>query len=159
MKILLRRIFTNNKYTIGKIYADGEYVCDCIEDTDLMELNSNMSDAWIRNHKVYGKTAIPTGTYDLTLNIVSPKFVQKDYYKKFCGGRLPRILNVPGYDGILMHRGKDENSSYGCIILGYNKVKGQVVDSQKAFEKLYRILDEANRRKEELTIEIRRCWK
>ena len=73
MKLLLRRIYTNNRYTIGKLYADTEYVCDTIEDTDLMELNSMMSDAWIRNHKKISQTAIPSGTFEITMNVVSQK--------------------------------------------------------------------------------------
>lgn len=159
MKLLLRRIYTNNRYTIGKLYANDEYVCDTIEDTDIMELNSMMSDAWIRNHKKIAQTAIPSGTFDITMNIVSPKFSKKDYYMKFCKGRLPRLLSVNGFDGILIHRGRTERDSAGCIIVGYNKVKGQVVNSQEAFEKLYKILDAANRKGEKITIEIQRCWK
>lgn len=157
MKILLKRIFSNSRYTIGHIYADGVYVCDSIEDCD-RGFNNGMSDAYIRNNKVYGKSAIPTGIYDLTVNVVSPKFSKKEYYKKFCGGRLPRILNVPGFDGILMHRGATERDSSGCIILGYNKIKGQVVNSQQAFEKLYKILEDANNNDERITIEITRTY-
>ena len=159
MKVLVKRIYTNNRYTIAHVYVDGTYVCDSIEDTDLMELNNLMSDAWIRNHKKIAQTAIPTGTYNLTMNVVSPKFVQKAYYKSFCGGRLPRLLSVTGFDGILIHKGKTERDSAGCIIVGYNTIKGQVTNSQKAFETLYKILDEANKRKEKITIEIKRTWK
>ena len=158
MKIEMKRIFSNGRYTISHIYAYGVYVCDTIEDTD-RGWNNNMSDAYIRNNKVYAKSCIPVGEYNLTLNVVSPKFVQKPYYKKFCDGKLPRILNVPGFDGILMHRGSTERDSAGCVILGYNKIKGQVVNSQEAFEKLYKILDEVNKRKEKITIEITRTYK
>lgn len=157
MKIEMKRVFSNDRYTISHIYAYGVYICDAIEDTD-RGWNSGMSDAWIRNNKVYAKSAIPVGTYEVTLNIVSPKFSQKPYYKKFCDGKLPRLLNVPGFDGILMHRGKDEKSSAGCIILGYNTIKGQVTNSKEAFEKLYKILDEANKKKEKITIEITRTY-
>lgn len=158
MKIEMKRVFSNDRYTISHIYAYGVYVCDAIEDTD-RGWNSGMSDAWIRNNKVYAKSAIPVGIYEVTLNVVSPKFSQKPYYKKFCGGRLPRLLNVPGFDGILMHRGKDEKSSAGCIILGYNTIKGQVTNSQQAFEKFYKILEEENKKKEKITIEITRTYK
>lgn len=158
MKIEMKRIFTNGRYTISHIYAYGVYVSDAIEDTD-RGLDDSMSVNDIRKKKVYAKTAIPTGTYDLTIDIISPKFVQKPYYKKFCDGKLPRLLNVPGFDGILMHRGATERDSAGCVILGYNKIKGQVVNSQEAFEKLYKILEEANKRKEKITIEITRTYK
>lgn len=158
MKVNVVRRYNNSKYCIGDLYVDGVWISNTIEDTD-RGWHSGMSDAWIRNNKVYAKSAIPVGTYEVTLNVVSPKFVQKPYYKKFCDGKLPRLLNVPGFDGILMHRGATERDSAGCVILGYNKIKGQVVNSQEAFEKLYKILEEANKRKEKITIEITRTYK
>lgn len=99
-----------------------------------------MTEEAIRKKKIYAKTAIPFGSYKLTINVVSPKFSKKEYYKNFCDGRLPRILGVKGFDGILIHRGTSEKNSAGCIIVGYNKLKGQLVDSQKAFELLYKRL-------------------
>lgn len=158
MKVLVKRIFNNSQYCISHLYVDDVYICDCIEDTD-RGWHNLMSDAWIRNNKVYAKSSIPIGTYDLTMNVVSPKFSQKPYYKKFCGGRVPRVLNVPGFDGILIHKGNTERDSAGCLIVGYNTVKGQVTNSQKAFEKLYGILNEANKKGEKITIEYTRTYK
>ena len=158
MKVLIKRIFNNQKYCISHVYVDGVYVCDAIEDTD-RGWHNGMSDAYIRNNKVYAKSAIPVGTYDITLNIVSPKFNQKEYYNKFCNGKLPRVLNVPGFDGILWHRGRTEKDSAGCLILGYNTIKGQVTNSQQAFEKLYKILQEANKNGEKITAEYTRTYK
>ena len=129
MKIELKRIFTCKTYTIGHIYVDGKFVCDSIEDTDRGLLQTTPLDE-IKAKKVYAETAIPRGTYKVTLNIQSPSFSKKAYYKQFCNGYLPRLLRVPGFDGILMHRGTTAKSSAGCIICGYNKVKGQVVDSE-----------------------------
>lgn len=137
--MVLKRIYKGEDYTIGHIYIDGEYLCDTIEDQD-RGLTDQMSVQDIRKIKVASKTAIPTGTYRLTIDVVSPKFIKKAYYYSFCNGKLPRLLNVKGFDGVLMHRGKDQDSSSGCIIVGYNKIKGQVVDSQKAFEKLYKTI-------------------
>ena len=158
MKILVKRTFNNKLYCISHIYVDGVYVCDAIEDTD-RGLDDSMSVSDIKKIKVYAQTAIPTGTYDLTIDIISPKFYQKPYYKSFCNGRVPRVLNVKGFDGILMHRGKDEKSSAGCLIVGYNTIKGQVTNSQQAFEKFYKFLEEANKKKEKITIEITRTYK
>ncbi len=70
------------------------------------------------------------------MNVQSPKFAQIDYYKRYCKGYMPRLLNVPGYDGVLIHRGSSASSSAGCVIVGYNTIKGKVTDSQKAWEKL-----------------------
>lgn len=153
MKINLKRIYTNNKYTIGHLYVDGTYICDSIEDAD-RGLKDSMTLEEIRAKKIKDKTAIPTGNYKVTMNVISPKFSKKKYYKDFCGGRLPRIVGVKGFDGVLIHRGTDENSSSGCLIVGYNKEKGKVLNSKQAFEKLYKMLDSANRNGEKIDIKI-----
>lgn len=141
-------------YSIGHLYdADGHKVCDTIEDTD-RGLTDKMSLDEILSKKVKSRTAIPRGRYRLTLDIVSPKFVKKSYYRTFCAGKLPRLLNVPGFEGILIHKGTTERDSAGCIIVGYNTIKGMVTKSQEAFEKLYRILYGYAAAKEKIFIEI-----
>ena len=64
---------------------------------------------------------------------------------EFCGGKFPRLKNVKGFDGLLWHRGNTEKDSAGCLILGYNKVKGKVINSQEAFEKVYNMLKKVNK--------------
>lgn len=145
MKLILERCFNKEKYTIGKLYYIDEnsnakrYICDTLEDTD-RRLTDSMDVEAIKQLKVYAETAIPTGTYQISLNVVSPKYVKRDYYKRFCGGRVPRIIGVKGFEGILIHIGNDAKDSAGCILVGYNKQVGKVIDSTKAFEKLYKIL-------------------
>ena len=162
MKLILERTYNCKTYCIGHLYYITEdenqikkYICDTIEDVD-RGLDESMSLEEIKKIKVYAKTAIPTGKYQISINIVSPKFSLKPYYKKFCNGKVPRLLNVKGYDGILMHKGINQNSSAGCLIVGYNKIKGQVVQSQAAFEKLYKLLKTA---KQGIQIEIIRKFK
>ena len=153
MKLLLKRIARREKYTIGKLYLDGKYVCDTIEDKD-RGLTDKMTTSEILKKKIKSQTAIPTGTYQLTINVVSPKFSKKEFYiKNANGGRVPRLLNVPGYEGILMHCGVNENSSAGCLIVGYNTIVGKVTNSQQAFIKLYGLLKKA-KVGEKITIEI-----
>lgn len=138
MKLELKRIFRGPKYTIGKLYVDNQYVCDTLEDTD-RGLKQTDSLSSIQKKKVYGQTAIPTGTYGITLNVISPKFKDRSW-AKFCNGKLPRLLNVPGYDGVLIHVGNKPEDTLGCILVGYNKIKGQLINSTEAFKKLYSIL-------------------
>ena len=157
MTITVKRTYNCKTYCISHIYINDKYICDAIEDVDRM-LDNSMPLSEIQSKKVYAKTAIPTGTYLLTLNVISPKFSKKPYYKNFCGGKLPRVLNVKGFDGILWHRGTSEKDSDGCLILGYNEVKGQVINSQQAFEKLYKILDEANKKGEKLYAQYIRTY-
>lgn len=155
MKIDLIRSYNCSTYCIGHLYIDGKYICDTIEDVD-RGMSQTMSDVELLKLKVQAQTAIPTGMYRVTLGVVSPKFSQKAYYRNFCGGRVPRLLNVPAFDGILIHMGSSEKSSAGCLIVGYNTMKGRVTDSQKAFEKLYNILRGANG---SIWIEITRKYK
>lgn len=143
MKLLLKRIAKKNKYTIGRLYADGKYVCDTIEDKD-RGLTDKMTVDEIKKKKVYAETAIPYGTYEVTINVVSPKFSKKTfYYNNANKGRVPRLLNVRGFDGVLIHGGSDQNSSAGCVIIGENKIVGKVINSQATFIKLYKILQTA----------------
>lgn len=137
MNIILVRIAKKANYTIGKLYLNNEYFCDTLEDTDRcltqsMDLNS------IRNKKIFGKTAIPMGTYKVTLDVVSPKYSQKTWYVENCnGGRVPRLLDVPGFDGILIHVGNDHTDTSGCILVGRNTQVGKVLESRDTFKKLY----------------------
>ena len=106
----------------------------------------------IKKIKVKDKTAIPTGTYEITLKIVSPRFSKKDFYKQYAnGGRLPRLLNTPGFDGVLMHCGNSAEDSSGCLIVGQNKVVGKVINSQQTFKELYKKLSSAT---DKITITI-----
>ncbi|MBP3619246.1 MAG: hypothetical protein J6J24_01150 [Clostridia bacterium] len=158
MKVNVVRRYNNSKYCIGDLYVDGVWFSNTIEDTD-RGLDNSMSVSDIKKKKVYAQTAIPTGTYDLTIDIISPKFYQKPYYKSFCNGYVPRVLNVKGFDGILIHKGVNQNSSAGCLIVGYNTIKGQVTNTQQAFEKLYKLFKQAKNKKEKMTITYERTYK
>lgn len=138
MKLLLKRIAKKSTYTIGKLYVDNVYFCDTLEDTD-RGLTSKMSLDQIKNKKVYSKTAIPTGTYNIDMNTVSPTFKNRSWAKPW-GGKLPRLQNVPGYDGVLIHVGNTASDTSGCILVGQNKVVGQVINSTDTFNKLMNII-------------------
>lgn len=145
-------------YCIGHVYINGVYSHDTIEDYD-RGLDQSMTEARARSIKVYGKTAIPTGTYTVKMGIVSSTFSKKPYYKEFCQGKLPRLDPVVGFQGILIHRGVDENSSAGCVIVGLNKQVGRVTNSQDVFERLYRRFQEAAKKGETITYKITRKYK
>lgn len=154
MEILVERIAKKPNYTISKWYVNGMYFCDGIEDTD-RGLISDMSISDIRRIKVSGKTAIPAGTYQVTLKVKSPKYSKVDKYRRFCNGYMPRLLNVPGYEGILIHPGNTEADTEGCLIPGQNKVKGKVVNSTDTWMKLYKLLKEAEEGNDIIRLTIR----
>lgn len=136
MEIEVKRIANRRTYCVGHLYVDGEYLCDTIEDLD-RGLDQSWSLWQITRKKVSTTTAIPTGRYRLTIDQVSPKFGKRKYYKDYCGGKLPRLQDVKGFSGVLIHRGNSDKDSAGCLIVGYNTIVGMVTNSQKAFESLY----------------------
>lgn len=142
MEILVERKWKKDNYTIGKLYVDGVFMCNTLEDTD-RGLHQGMKISEIKAKKVPGKTAIPTGRYKVTLKTQSQKFKDKKNYQ-FCKGYLPRLVDVPGYTGVLIHIGNWASDSAGCILVGENKVKGGVVNSVATFTKLYEVLKQAN---------------
>lgn len=150
MKLLLKRIAKMEKYTIGKLYIDGEYFADTLEDTD-RGLSSDMSLDEIKKIKIKGKTAIPTGTYKINMGIISPKFKNRSWAKPY-NGKIPRLENVPGYEGVLVHPGSYPEDTQGCLLVGKNTVKGMVTSSQITFKALMEILTKV---KDEITITIK----
>ena len=136
MKIEVKRTDKGTSYTMGQLYVDGELICDTLEDVD-RNLNQHMSEEVIRQKKVYGETAIPRGTYSVTLNVFSSKFGSLPFYKETCDGKLPRLLNVPGYEGVLIHVGKRVENALGCILVGKKVGVGRLDDGKAAFKKLW----------------------
>lgn len=131
MEFVVNTIAQKKDYTISKMFIDGEYFCDVLEDT-------------VRSGpKVWGQTAIPAGTYKMILSM-SPRF----------GRILPRILNVPGFDGILIHGGNTAEDTHGCLLVGINEEKGKVLKSQITLAKLLALLQ--NSGEHEFTIKINR---
>lgn len=157
MKLLVDRRWKKSNYTIGRLYIDGVLYCNTLEDKD-RGLNQTMSTDYIKKMKVKDQTAIPKGIYKVAMDIISPKFSQYPFYMTTCKGKLPRLLNVKGFDGILIHVGdgpKAQGLTSGCILVGLNKKVGQLSDGKECFEKVYNKLLEAYKRKEEITIEIK----
>ena len=153
MRLTLRRIAKKETYTIGRLYVDGIYVCDTVEDKD-RGLKSHHPLEQISKVKVYGETAIPMGTYTIDMDKVSPKFSSRSWATPY-GGKIPRLRAVPGFESILIHTGNTAASSLGCILVGINDKVGRVSDSQKTFK---RMMDDylvpAHERGETITITI-----
>ena len=152
MKLKLERIARRDTYTIGRLYVDGQYLCNPLEDKD-RGLTQDMSEAEIREVKVYGETAIPMGTYNVVLNIHSRTFGKKASYI-FPGDYLPRLEKVKGYSGILIHGGNTSKDTLGCILVGDNKIKGGLIKSLVCFRKLYALLKQADSKGDSITITI-----
>jgi len=134
MKLRVERLWKKPTYTVGRLYVDGKLYCNTLEDV-VRDLD--------KEAKVPGKTAIPAGTYKVIFNW-SPKF----------GRNLPRLLNVPHFDGILIHPGNTADDSAGCILVGKNTEVGRLTESRYTSDKLNVLIEDAQRHEEEITIEI-----
>lgn len=146
----VKRIERTDSYTMGELYANGKYVCDTIEDKD-RGLDDSMTTEQITKVKVYGKTAIPTGRYKVTTNVVSPKFSKKQFYMDTCKGRVPRLINVKGFDGILIHSAGSAEFVLGCIGVGTYVGNGILKEIKEAFKKLWDIVKD----EQEIWIEVK----
>lgn len=156
MKIEVKRIALKDKYTIGHMYIDGKFVCDTLEDK-VRDLNKNgkFDNGEV---KIPNETAIPYGTYNITMNIQSLKYsnyAKYPYVKKY-NAFMPRLQNVPSFEGVLIHAGNTADHTSGCILVGENKIKGQVINSQKIWTNLMdKCFWPAKLRGEKITIEMK----
>lgn len=150
MEIKVDRKWKKEKYTIGRLYINGEFICNTIEDID-RGLSQDMSEEEIKSKKVYGQTAIPTGRYKILMNVVSPKFSKKQFYMDVCQGRVPRLEGVKAFSGILLHCAATADNVEGCIGVGFNTEIGRLTSIKEAFEKVYSKLSSS---KEDIWITI-----
>ena len=124
--IQIKRFVFKETYTIGKLYVDGVYICDTIEDK-VRVLNS-------AKDKVYGFTAIPRGEYKADV-----AFSNKFRYN------VVRLFGVPYFEGIYIHKGNTEKDSLGCVIVGKNDKKGWVSNPTIAMNKLIEAVEGADK--------------
>ena len=142
MEITVKRKFKSNNYTIGSLYIDGKYFCDTLEDID-RGLTDSMSDSYIATIKVINQTAIPIGTYKVTITY-------SNRFKKL----LPLINNVKGFSGIRIHSGNTKEDTSGCILVGFNTEVGKVINSKVTYNKLFNLLQDKLNKGEQVEIKI-----
>lgn len=144
MKIEVKRFAYKGTYTVGKLYIDGVFQCNTLEDKVrlLPEFCPNTPKGLDCKcpQKVWGQTAIPAGIYDVEI-IYSPKFKIK----------APHLLNVPHFIGILLHPGNTAVDTNGCLLVGKNTEVGMVTSSRIAFWEIMKLLNSAT---DQITIEI-----
>lgn len=132
MEIIIDRKYKQKGYTISRVYLDGSYFgCNALEDED-RGLDQSMSVSEIKEKKIYGQTAIPTGRYKVTFE-TSPKFGKTSYAKN---GLIPLINGVKGYSGVRIHAANKPEELEGCIAIGRNTIKGQITESKAWTKKL-----------------------
>lgn len=136
MEIELKRLWKKTDYTVGRMYVNGIFFSNTLEDAvrDIADDGTG---------KIYGKTAIPAGRYRVVY-MYSPKFKR----------RMPKLLDVPHFDGILIHAGATAEATLGCILVGLNTKKGMLTSSRHYSDTLNHRCELCDMRKEEIWITI-----
>ena len=123
MVIKVERKYKKKEYTIGSLSINGQWICDTLEPRCIN---------WTWEEKIPGKTAIPEGTYRICVKR-SSKFMRN----------MPYLEDVPHFDGVMIHTGNFPKHTEGCILVGYNTVRGLVLKSRDAFNKIMERIDYA----------------
>jgi hypothetical protein len=148
MRIRIDRAWKKKGYTISRViingerFGDGKKWCSALEDED-RGLHSGMSLDEIKKIKVYGKTAIPKGVYEVRITY-SPRF------KK----RLPLLIGVKGFDGVRFHPLNRPEETEGCIGFGVNDVVGRISNSKYWCDIISAQIEAAEKRGERVWIEV-----
>lgn len=143
MRLMIDRAWKKADYTISRFFVNDERWCEALEDTD-RGLASSMPISEVKAKKVYGKTAIPSGKYQVTLTY-SPKF------RKY----LPLVNDVKCFSGIRFHAGNTNRDTEGCILLGKNTKVGMVTNSAYWTDRLIGAVRNAIEHGEIVTLEIK----
>lgn len=127
MKLELNRVKLGEDFTVGKLSVDGKFICYTLEDKVREEAGVPV-EQW----KVMGKTAIPKGTYSVTITM-SNRFKT----------RLPLLASVPGFTGVRIHTGNSSKDTEGCILVGsgWDGKSGWISSSAVAFAQLLPLLE------------------
>ncbi|EFC73085.1 DUF5675 family protein [Prevotella melaninogenica] len=143
MEIKLIRKYYQAKYTIGRLYVNNRFFSDCLEPPSL-HLTERSALGTILIAKYKGYRAIPTGRYRILITR-SRRF----------GRWLPLLMNVKGFEGIRIHAGNKPEDTRGCILLGFNRRKGYVLDSTRCVLTLVKMITEAIAKGEKVFVEVR----
>ena len=128
MKLQLERKHQKDGYTIGELYIDDVFFCHTLEDI-VRDKNHDGDLDEAGEEKVYGKTAIPFGKYNVIIT-PSARF-KRD---------LPLVQNVKGFEGIRIHPGNTAEDTLGCILVGVNDSVGRISNSLATFNKLFALM-------------------
>jgi hypothetical protein len=144
ISLLLERTTYTNKSTIGKLYyrdlqvLQPKFICYTLEDV-CRDLNRDGDLKDQGESKIYGETAIPSGSYKVIIN-------QSVRFKTL----MPLLLNVEGYEGVRIHPGNNAAATHGCILVGKYQSENWVSESKTAYSDLMRLL----KKYEEIEIQI-----
>src|ERR1035437_8508841 len=131
MKLVTTRTTFDDQCTLGELTVDAVFECFTLEPM------TRAPDA----DKVFGKTAIPYGTYAVSVT-----------YSNRMGKNLPLLADVPNFEGVRTHPGYFPADTEGCLLVGETEGHDEVLSSRTAFDHLFTQIQAALDRGEEVTI-------
>jgi len=134
MRLILDRCWLSARATVGKLRVDEVFECFTLEDRYRPPPEP----------KVPRETCIPVGIYRVVINR-SPRFKVD----------MPRLLEVPDFDGVLIHPGNTTADTEGCILVGRSRAGEEVQQSRVAYEALFARLLAAQNAGQRITIDVR----
>ncbi len=142
MELLLDRDVRSRNSTIGVLYVNGKFECFTLEDVD-RGLKDGQPIDYIKERKVFGRTAIPEGRYEVTMTY-SPKFKRS----------MPLVNGVKGFDGVRIHWGNTADNTEGCPLVGQTRSIDFIGNSRNAAAILLPKIETAIAKKEKVFITI-----
>lgn len=121
MNIEIKRTIFTSKSTIGLLFVDGKKMGYTLEDV-----------ARPNCVKVQNETAIPAGEYSVIIDD-STRFKRP----------MPHILNVPGFEGVRIHKGNTSTDTEGCVLVGLQMGTDQIWDCAAVFDPLFALMKAA----------------
>lgn len=115
MELTLKREATNNVCTPGSLWDGSDFICFTLEDV-VREISGVPIEQW----KIHGRTAIPSGHYQVDITY-SPHFKT----------RLPELLSVPGFEGIRIHAGNSDKDTEGCVLVGFDRINSRYIGKSR----------------------------
>ena len=136
MNIDLIRDLAERTKTFGKLFIDGKYLGETLEDTDRF-----LEDG---GEKIDGQTAIPRGRYKVTVTY-------SNRFKK----PMPYIHDVPDFDGVRIHGGNTEEDTHGCPLLGNVRSSTGIAQCAGVNERLMHMLEACEDRGEPVWLTVK----
>jgi hypothetical protein len=150
MKLKVLRFSSQEDSTSGLLFLEGKkglkFLCYTLEDEK-------------RNLKVKGETRVPAGIYEIKLR-TKGGFHEK-YKKRFSSihkGML-HVINVPGFEYILIHTGNTDEHTAGCLLVGDSQENNVIIKdgfigkSTNAYKRIYPDISKIINSGENVTIE------
>lgn len=144
MIITVAREPSQLEHTYSKIFIDGRYECEGLEDQH-------------QDQKVAGHTRIPSGIYPIRYRVVGG-FHNRYSKKPWTHYGMLEIFGVPNFKYVLIHIGNTDDDTAGCLLVGKRRGtfegKAAVLDSTKAYIELYEKVSTAYNSGEDVFIQF-----